>query len=132
MVVKHLSSNRHPEQSPRFTVYSRISQIWRVYIASTFLNHRDTDWSNLYRYPTHILSHNHYRHMCICEGVGTQKPLELTNIWQNLTTFMLSTCAKVLESLRYGGIKSMQVPHAYSVSQPLPSPVYIHILFGAE
>jgi hypothetical protein len=59
---------------------TRISQIWRVYLASTFLNHRNTDWSILYRYPTHILSHNNYRHICICEGVGTKKSLELTNI----------------------------------------------------
>ena len=142
-------------------------------------------------YPTKILSHNHYHHVCICVGVGTQQPLEDTVVYQNLTTlmlstcakmlkslnyaeiksmqaphtysvsqplpsyvhlcrsrhpkntrtyesitnlttFMLSTCAKVLESLRYGGIKSMLVRHAYSVSQPLPSPVYIHILFGSE
>ena len=69
-----------PTTITRFTVYTRISQIWRVYLASTFLNHRDTDWSNLHKYPTHILSQNHYQHMCICVGVGTQKPLQFTNM----------------------------------------------------
>jgi hypothetical protein len=38
---------------------------------------------------------------------------------------MLSTRAKVLESLRYCGIKSMQVPHVYSVSQKLQSYMYL-------
>ena len=36
---------------------------------------------------------------------------------------MLSTCAKLLESLRYFGLHFTQVPHTYSVSQPLPSHV---------
>ena len=39
--------------------------------------------------------------------------------------FMLSTCAKVLQSLSYAGIKSTQVPHTYSVSHSLPSYVYL-------
>ena len=36
---------------------------------------------------------------------------------------MLSTCAKQLQWLRYFGFHFTQVPHAYSVSQPLPSHV---------
>ena len=36
---------------------------------------------------------------------------------------MLSTCAKQLQSLRYFGFHFTQVPHTYSVSQPLPSHV---------
>ena len=76
-------------------------------------------------YPTNILSHNHYHHVCICVGVGTQQPLEDTVVYQNLTTLMLSTCAKMLKSLNYAEIKSMQAPHTYSVSQPLPS--YVHL-----
>ena len=36
---------------------------------------------------------------------------------------MLSTCAKLLQSLRYFGFHFTQAPHTYSVSQPLPSHV---------
>ena len=36
---------------------------------------------------------------------------------------MLSTCAKLLQSLRYFGLHFPQVPHTYSVSQPLSSHV---------
>ena len=36
---------------------------------------------------------------------------------------MLSTCAKQLQWLRYFGLHCTQVPHTYSVSQPLPSHV---------
>ena len=43
---------------------------------------------------------------------------------------MLSTSAKVFPSLNYTGIKSVQVPHTYSVSQPLPSPVYLYVIGG--
>ncbi len=64
-------------------------------------------------YPTHILSLNHYHHMYICVGVGTLKPLELTKVYQIWTIFMLSTCAKVLESLNYAGFKFTQVPYIY-------------------
>ena len=38
------------------------------------------------RYPTHILSHNHCNHMCICEAIGTRKPLRLTFI-HTVSTF---------------------------------------------
>ena len=34
---------------------------------------------------------------------------------------MLSTCGKLLQSLRYSGLHFTQAPHTYSVSQPLPS-----------
>jgi len=43
---------------------------------------------------------------------------------RHFATFMLSTSSKVLQSLNYGRIESTQVPHTYSVSQPLPSYVY--------
>ena len=38
---------------------------------------------------------------------------------------MLSTCAKLLQWRRYFGLCSTQVPHTYSVSQLLPSHVYL-------
>jgi hypothetical protein len=44
---------------------------------------------------------------------------------RHFTTFMpLSTSATVFQSLSYAGLKSTQVPHTYSVSQPLASHVY--------
>ena len=89
-------------------------------------NHRAMPESSSHRYPTHILSHNHCHHMCIREAIGTRKPLKLTFIhtcW-HFSVFMLSTSAKVLQWWRYAGIKSTQVPHTYSVSQPLSSHVY--------
>ena len=36
-------------------------------------NHRDIKSSSPNKYPTHIVSHNHYHHMCICEDVVSQK-----------------------------------------------------------
>ena len=54
--VHHSRSIKHQTQ---FTVYARISQIRHVYLPSTYLNHRDTDWSTPQRYHTHTLSHNH-------------------------------------------------------------------------
>ena len=44
---------------------------------------------------------------------------------RHFATFMLSTSSKVLQSLNYAGIKSTQVPHTYSVSQPLAHHVYL-------
>jgi hypothetical protein len=38
---------------------------------------------------------------------------------------MLSTSAKLLQTPRYPGVKSTQVPRTHSVSQPLPSHVYL-------
>ena len=38
---------------------------------------------------------------------------------------MLSTCAKLLQWSRYFGVCCTQVPHTYSVSQLLPSHVYL-------
>ena len=44
---------------------------------------------------------------------------------QELTAFMLSTYAKLLQWRRYFGLCSTQVPHTYSVSQLLPSHAYL-------
>ncbi len=46
-----------------------------------------------------------------------------TSWCENFTACMLSTCAQLLQSLRYFGFHLTQVPHTYSVSQPLPSHV---------
>ena len=68
--------------------------------------------------------------MCICVGIGTRKSLKFTVVFVFFTTFMLSTSAKVLQSLSYAEFKSKQVPHTYSVSQSLPSPVYLYGICG--
>ena len=115
-----------PVQFTIIFLYLRISQIWRVYPPSTSLHHRDIDWSTQQRYPTHIPSHKHYQQMCICVGIGTWQTLEFMVLFQNFTTVIRWTCGKMLQSLSYAWIKSMQVPHTYSVPQPLPSSVKLY------
>ena len=44
---------------------------------------------------------------------------------QHFSGFMLSTSARLRQSKTYPGLKSTQVPHTYSVTQPLPSHVYL-------
>ena len=53
--------------------------------------------------------------MCILVGIGTRKTLEFAVIFLYYTTFMLSTCVEVLQSLIYAGFKSTQVPHTKKV-----------------
>ena len=43
-------------------------------------NHRDILVSGPHRYPTHILSNNHYHPRCICEDMGSQKSSKITFI----------------------------------------------------
>ena len=62
--------------------------------------------------------------MCIFVGIGTRKSLKFTVVFVYFITFTLLTSATVLQSLSYAGLKSTQVPHTYSVSQPLASHVY--------
>ena len=79
---------------------------------------------------TDNLFHNHHHHMCTCSGIGTKSQLEFTVVYQDFTTFILSTSTQVLQSLNYDGFKSIEVPHTYSVSQPLLSPVYLYGIVG--
>jgi hypothetical protein len=116
-------------------------------------NDTDMPESSPHRYPSHILSDNHSHHMCICVGIGTRENRSNSRLYlcislllicplvptpenhsnaryydrtARFTGLILSTCAKVLQSLSYTGFKSSQVPHTYSVSQPLLSPVYLY------
>jgi hypothetical protein len=68
--------------------------------------------------------------MCIGEAIGTRKLLKFTVVLVYFTTFMLKTAATVLQSLRFSGFKSAQVPYTYFVSQALPSPVYLYAICG--
>jgi hypothetical protein len=59
--------------------------------------------------------------MCICPAKAIQESLKLTFIHP----CMLPTCAKLLQWSWYFGVCSTQVPHAYLLSQLLPSHVYL-------
>ena len=48
-------------------------------------HHRDIPDSSPHRYLTRILSHNHCHRMCICQDVGSQKPLNFTFIHTDST-----------------------------------------------
>ena len=81
------------------------------------------------RYPTHILFLNNYKHLCSCEAfVVQQTPRTITPIYglyEDFTDLACLPCVNLLESQRHGLVNSIQVPHTYSVSQPLPS--YVHL-----
>ena len=68
-----------------------------------------------------------------CVFVKEQTPKQSSNCRlytraRYLTAFTLSSCAKLLQLRRYLGVCSTQVPHTYSVSQPLPS----HLLWSSN
>ena len=91
-------------------------------------NHRDIPDSSPHRYHTQILSHNHCHHMSICEDMDSQNPLKITFIhtdstFQWLDALNFRHTPAIIEILRT--LKSTQVPHTYSVTQPLPSHVYL-------
>ncbi len=46
-------------------------------------------------------------------------------LFENFTDLTCLSCLNLLESQRHGLVNSIQVPHTYSVSQPLPSYVYL-------
>ena len=83
------------------------------------------------RYPTHILSHNHYHNLCSCLSfVVKQTPKQsneytVPDWYQDLTDLTCLSSVNLLESQRHGLVKSIQVPHTYSVSQSLPPYVYL-------
>ena len=54
-------------------------------------NQRDIPDSSPHRYPTLILSHNHSHRMCICQDMGSQKPLNFTSIHTDPTFQWLYT-----------------------------------------
>ena len=76
-----------------------------------------TDRSSPNRYPTRIVSHNHYHDIGICvrsgdasvrerAGCPPQQLLSPVVIFTYFTDFMRSTSAAVLQSLRYAEMKS--------------------------
>ena len=89
--------------------------------------HRGIPESSPHRYPTHLLSHNHYHPICICAQMGGHKSQKCTFCTHTrlFAAVVLSTTAKHLQTQRYPSMKSTQVPHTHSVSHPLPSHVYL-------
>ena len=93
--------NRHPKiaQIHRYTHGLDISLMLCSQLPPQCLNHWAVPDSSPHRYSTHILSDNHYHHMCLCVGIGTRKSLKCMVVFVDFTTVMLSTWAKVLQSL---------------------------------
>ena len=61
----------------------------------------------------------------ICRQTDTKNNHTIYGLYQNFTDLTCLSCVKVLESQRHGLVKSIQVPHTYSVSQSLPPYVYL-------
>ena len=66
--------------------------------------------------------------MCICQDVGSQKPLKITfmhtdSTFQWFDALNIRHTPAIIEILRT--LKSTQVPHTYAVTQALPSHVYV-------
>ena len=63
-------------QVAKMPVYTRtvdFSLLLCSQLAQISCKHRDITESSPNWYPTHILSHNHYLPMCVCEEIGGQK-----------------------------------------------------------
>ena len=104
---EYLSRNRH-WQIAQMVVCKHGIEIWPLLCSQLVSNwFNDGGIMNYapHRYPTHNCR------LCTRD--------------RDLTAFMLSTCAKVLQWRRYFGLCSTQVPHTYSVSLLLSSHVYL-------
>jgi hypothetical protein len=125
----YLRRNRPPCNHSKMRLYTRISQILCSQLLVKCCNHWGMPESTSCRNPTHILYLNNYKHLCGCEAfVVQQTPRTITPIYgffENFTDLACLHCVNLLESQRHGLVKSIHVPHAYSVSHPLPSYVYL-------
>ncbi len=74
--------NRYPEITRLYGDITRPedSLVLCFQLPPQCFNHWAMPDSGPHRYPTHILSHNHYHHIRIREGIGTRKSLEFTVI----------------------------------------------------
>ena len=104
------SSSRHPKiaQFHGYIAGLDISLFLFSQLAPKSFNDTDLQESSPHRYPTHILSNNHYHHVCICEGIGTRKTLEFTIISVYFTTFILSTSVHPKITRIYGIIEGLE------------------------
>ncbi len=94
-------------------------------------NDRDMPDSSPHRYPTHILSHNHCHHMCICGAIGTRKPLKLTFIL-TVSTFHCFYARNFRKSPSMIEICRNQVhtgtPHIFSLTATSIACVFVKVL----
>jgi hypothetical protein len=84
-------------------------------------------WIVLYTGTPHIFGLPTTVITCVFVKEQTPKKSSNTRLYtrsRELTSFMLSTCAKLLRWCWYFGLCSTQVPNTYSVSQLLSSHVY--------
>ena len=83
----YLWSNRHPKiaQIDGYIAGLDISLFLCSQLPPKSFNDRDMPESSPHKCLQDILSHNHLHTMCICEAVGTRKPLKLTVIYQDST-----------------------------------------------
>ena len=67
--------------------------------------------------------------MCICVGIGISKPLEFTVTCQDFVISQVLCSELPPKCFNHSGMPESspyRYPHTYSVSQPLPSPVYLY------
>ena len=97
--------NRHPRIA-EIHVYIHVVDIClllRSQLPPNCLNAGGIPGSSPCRYPTHILSDNHCHHMCICDGIGTQKSLKFSIYTRSrhLSACTFRTSAKLPQCRRY-------------------------------
>ena len=76
----------------------------------------------------HIFCHTTTAIACVSVKMWPVKNRKMSLLHPRTRHFsglMLSTSVKLRQSYRYPGLKFTQVPHTYSVTQPLPSRVYL-------
>ena len=78
----YLWSNRRSKVAKKhvYTHTVDFSLLWCCQLPPNCCKHIDIPDTSPHRYPTHILSHNHYHEMCICEAIGRQKSQNCTFI----------------------------------------------------
>ena len=81
-------SNCGQPKTAEFLVYTHgvdISLVLCSQLPAHSGNRRDIPESSPHRYLTHMLSHKHCLHMCMCGAIGTRKSLKLTFIHTDST-----------------------------------------------
>ena len=119
--MKHLSSNRPRTITPIYGLCQDFTDLACLPCVN-LLESQGHGLTNSMKVPhTYSVSQPlpSYVHLCMSRHPKNTRTYESIAELDNF--YALHLRAKVLESLRYGGIKSMLVRHAYSVSQPLPS-----------
>ena len=120
------------QQTPKKRSNTRLYTGWRfdcfyALILCQTASITEVFWSMLYTGTPHIFGLGTTTNTCVFVKEQTPKKRSNTRLYTRAgdsTAFMLSTCAKLLRWW-YFGLCSTQVPHTYSVSQLLPSHVYL-------